>query len=65
MGLMDKLKAKKDEMESQKKTASTGSGKYADECALCGGTGTDKKWMGQYWHKKCMRQAKKGAKKMI
>ena len=25
----------------------------------------DKKWMGQYFHKKCLRKLKKGAKKML
>ena len=29
-----------------------------------GGAGTEKKWMGQYWHKKCLRLTKKGAKKI-
>jgi len=67
MGFLDSLKAKKKEMEEKKKEeeASVPQGKYEQECALCGGTGTEKKWMGQYWHKKCMRLARKGAKKMI
>ena len=34
-------------------------------CALCGQTGADKKWGGQYWHKKCMRKARKMAKGML
>ena len=34
-------------------------------CALCQKEGADKKWMGQYWHKQCLRSAKKMAKKMI
>ena len=65
MGLFDKLKEKKEEMENQKKAAVASSGKYSETCAMCGGAGTDKKWMGQYWHKKCVRSAKKGAKRMI
>ncbi len=36
-----------------------------DECALCKQPGTDKKWMGQSWHSKCLRNAKKMAKKMV
>lgn len=40
-------------------------GKYSEPCALCGKQGTEKKWMGQYWHKKCLRQTKKISKKMV
>ncbi|GEM_PF-582105 len=40
-------------------------GKYNEECALCGKLGTDKKWAGQFWHTKCMRNAKRMSKKMI
>ena len=40
--------------------------KYPNEtCALCNKKGCDKKWGGQYWHKKCMRTAKKMAKGMM
>jgi len=40
--------------------------KYPTEiCALCGKKGCDKKWGGQYWHKKCLRAAKGMAKGMI
>ncbi len=40
--------------------------KYPEEsCALCNQKGCDKKWGGQYWHKKCMRTAKGMAKGMI
>jgi len=67
MGLMDVLGKKKDAAEenSNKSEEEPPAGKYEEPCALCGGTGTEKKWMGQYWHKKCMRAAKKGARKMI
>ena len=34
-------------------------------CSYCGNGGADKKWAGQYWHKQCIRQAKKEAKGMI
>ncbi len=40
-------------------------GKYDEACSACGGAGTDKKWMGQYWHKKCLRSARKQAKGMV
>jgi hypothetical protein len=40
--------------------------KYPDDtCALCGKNNCEKKWAGQYWHKKCMRQMRKTAKGMI
>ncbi|MDD3178372.1 MAG: hypothetical protein PHR26_02540 [Candidatus ainarchaeum sp.] len=40
--------------------------KYPTEnCALCNKPGCDKKWGGQYWHKKCLRSAKGMAKGMI
>jgi len=40
--------------------------KYPDEtCALCGGKGCEKKWAGQYWHKKCMRAMRKSARGML
>jgi hypothetical protein len=66
MGLLDSLKGKKEELESKKKEAEAlPEGKYSEECSLCGGTGTEKKWMGQYWHKKCYRSMRKGARKMM
>jgi len=37
----------------------------ANSCALCQKEGADKKWMGQSWHTKCLRSAKKMAKKMV
>ncbi|HZX34623.1 MAG TPA: hypothetical protein VFF09_04545 [archaeon] len=40
-------------------------GRYDETCSLCGAGGTDKKWAGQYWHVKCIRMAKKQARKMI
>ncbi len=36
-----------------------------ENCAYCQGNNPDKKWMGQLWHKDCLRKAKKMAKKMI
>lgn len=40
-------------------------GKYNEPCGLCGKAPTDKKWAGQYFHKKCLRKMKKMAKGMI
>ena len=64
MGILDRFK-KKEEQEAEQKQEVPVVGKYEQTCALCSKPGTEKKWMGQYWHKKCMRVAKKGAKRMI
>jgi len=67
MGFFDKLKGKKEELEKQKKEAEEAQpeGKYNNPCSLCGGVGTEKKWMGQYWHHKCLRQTRKSSRKMM
>ncbi len=67
MGFLDSLKAKKEEADAKKKEEEEAQpqGKYSQACALCGGTGTEKKWMGQYWHRKCIRGARKMGRKMI
>ena len=36
-----------------------------DTCALCQKPGADKKWMGQKWHKECLRKVRKMAKKQL
>lgn len=69
------FKKKEEVSESKDSVSSTDSsdedsnsqsiGKYSEPCALCGKQGTEKKWMGQYWHKKCLRQTKKISKKMV
>jgi hypothetical protein len=60
-GFGKKKEELKEEIEEEEEES-----KHSDkECDLCGEPGADKKWAGQYWHKKCMRQAKKAAKKMI
>jgi hypothetical protein len=65
MGFFNKFK-KNSSNEDNNKEKNVPLGKYSNEpCALCGATGSEKKWLGQFWHKKCLRQAKKGAKKMI
>ena len=74
MGLRDlvgKITGKKEEKAEEKKPEKKKpegiplTGKYAEECALCGNPGTDKKWMGQYWHRKCLKKVKRGASKMV
>ena len=43
-----------------------GEAKYAEEeCAVCGGNECEKKWLGQFFHKKCLRKMKKTARGMI
>ncbi len=41
------------------------SGKYNEPCALCGKAPTEKHWAGQYFHKKCLRKMRKGARGML
>lgn len=40
-------------------------GKYNEPCALCGKAPCDKHFAGQFFHKKCFRKVKKGAKGML
>jgi hypothetical protein len=40
-------------------------GRYNEPCSLCNKAPTDKHWAGQYFHKKCFRKLRKGAKGMI
>jgi hypothetical protein len=54
------LFGKKEEVEEEQIV-----GKYPDACSLCGKGPTDKKWGGQYFHKKCYRKLKKMGKGMI
>ena len=65
MSFLDSLKGKKEELEKQKEEAEQPEGKYNNACSLCGGAGTEKKWMGQYWHHKCLRQTRKSSRKMV
>jgi len=64
MGILDRFK-KKEGQEAEQKQEVPVVGKYEQVCALCSKPGTDKKWMGQYWHKRCARLARKGAQRMI
>jgi len=63
MGLTDFLNKKEEVKKEEKKPEPEG--KFNEACALCGGAGTDKKWAGQYWHKRCLRKSKRMAKGMM
>ena len=65
MGIFGRFKKKESEEEKKKEQEEVPEGKYYDPCSLCGSAGTEKKWMGQYWHKKCLRKSKKFAKGMV
>ena len=69
MGIMEFITGEKpkgaEEKNEETQNAEGSEGKYPDTCALCGQPGTDKKWAGQFWHKKCMRKAKKVGKGML
>lgn len=69
MGFLDflgKKDAKKeDDQKASKKAETETEGGFNEACALCGKGSTDKKWAGQYWHKKCLRSSRKMAKGMI
>ena len=56
---------KKEGSAAEQQTQESAEEKFSEPCALCGAAGTEKKWAGQYWHKKCMRKSKKIAKGMI
>jgi len=51
--------------EEKKVEVDVNQGKYDEACSLCNKAPTDKKWGGQYFHKKCFRKMKKGAKGML
>lgn len=63
MGFLDFLKKKDGAAEGA--DDGMAEGKYADPCTLCGKGPTEKKWMAQYFHKKCFRKMKKVGKGMI
>jgi hypothetical protein len=58
------LFGKKDDNNSESNDE-IGQGKYNEQCSVCGKAPTDKKWGGQYFHKKCFRRLKKMGKGMI
>ncbi len=51
--------------DSDDDSSDAGVGKYNEQCSLCGKAPTDKHWAGQYFHKKCLRKIRKGAKGML
>lgn len=59
-GKTEEVKADSKETESSSKE-----GKYDAPCSLCGKAPTEKKWGGQFFHVKCFRKVKKGARGMI
>ena len=60
MGILDKILGKpKIEEPEQPEPASD------HICSLCNQPGADKKWAGTYWHKSCLRKARKMAKGMV
>ncbi|HLC93190.1 MAG TPA: hypothetical protein VJH23_05800 [archaeon] len=67
MGILGNLIGKKDDAAKAEPSApeTESEGKYSESCSVCGGGGTDKKWAGKYWHRKCLRSAKKMAKGMF
>ena len=73
MGLLDKLKGKKEGAEAREEESAKEASeeeeeepKYSEQaCALCGGTGAERKWAGQFWHKKCYRKMRKVGRGMI
>ena len=58
---------KKEDSEAKEESSeeSASEGKYQEACSLCGKTPCDKKWGGQFFHKKCFRKIKKGARGML
>ena len=58
MGILDFLKTDKKEPAQEEPVSE-------NVCSLCNTPGADKKYGGQYWHKKCLRKARKMAKSMI
>ena len=40
-------------------------GKYPEACSVCNKAPSDKKWLGRFFHKKCLRKLRKGAKGMF
>ncbi len=63
MGFLDFLKKKGGEGAAQ--DDGLVEGKYANPCAVCGKGPTEKKWMAQFFHKKCFRKMKKVGKGML
>jgi hypothetical protein len=65
MGFFGKKESSTKQSGENESTGGQAQGKYNEPCGLCGKSPTDKKWGGQYFHKKCFRKLKKGAKGML
>jgi len=59
------FKKKEDEVKEESSEEDEPVGKYEEACSLCGKAPCDKKWGGQFFHKKCFRKIKKGARGML
>ena len=55
-----KKKEEKKEKEEQVEEEQTG-----EICSVCGKPGADKKFGGMWFHKKCLRKARKKAKSLV
>lgn len=65
-GIGKKEEGKEEPKEAKPSDSSEGAeGKYSEACALCGKAPSEKKWMGKYWHKSCIRKSRKFAKGMF
>ena len=62
MGLFGK---KEEEKGNSEKEVDENAGKYNEACALCGKAPTDKHFAGQFFHRRCFRKIRKGAKGML
>ena len=61
---MDLFGKKPEEKENSQESEEV-KGKYNEQCSICGKSPTDKHWANQYFHKKCFRKLRKGAKGML
>lgn len=59
------LFGKKEEAQKPSSEVDENAGKYNEPCALCNKAPTDKHFAGQYFHRKCFRKIKKGARGML
>lgn len=63
MGIGDKLR---EFVTGEGRKRGSLNSKYSQEsCALCSKKGAEKKWAGQFWHKKCYRKMRGMAKGMF
>lgn len=59
------FKKKKTKEDIKDKSIDLVNSRFPDEtCALCSYKGCEKKWGGQYWHKKCLKTMKSTAKSL-